>query len=184
VKHFPGLGRARLDTHRELTEIPPDRAELALDLEPFRRTARRAGAVMISHAADRDGIPSTLSRAAAHRLLRVRLGFRGAAFSDDLEMGALARFGGLPERAARASRAGCDLLFVCSRIEEYPDCVAAVEKDVPERRRHEALARLDVYERRLRRRRPERRARPLPRLIEAIAKLKEGGGRRASVATA
>lgn len=175
VKHFPGLGRACLDTHRALPMIPADRAESRRDLAPFRKTQSRARAVMVSHAAGPDGTPASLSRAAAHRLLRGRLHFDGAVFSDDLEMGALAAFGDLPGRCVLASRAGCDLLFVCSRIEEYPDCVLAVQREVPSRRRAEAAANLAAYERHLRRiGRGARPPRSLPRLVAAIARLREG----------
>ncbi len=174
VKHFPGLGRATLDTHRALPTIPARRADRERDLAPFRRTQARARAVMISHAAGPDALPASLSRAVAHRLLRDRLGFRGAAFSDDLEMGALAAFGDLPRRAALACAAGCDLLFVCSRLEEYPDCVAAVAGAVSSRRRAQAAERLDSYDRHLRRiRRAARPPLPLPRLVSAIARLRE-----------
>ena len=184
VKHFPGLGRAALDTHEALPAIPESRSERARDLEPFRRTGPRARAVMISHAAGRDGVPATLSRAVAHRLLRGGVGFAGAAFSDDLEMGALEAFGGLPERAAAASRAGCDLLFVCSRIAEYPDCVAEVARAVSARRRAEAAARLDAYGRHLARiRRSARPPRPMPKLVAAIARLRETGASGAAAAT-
>ena len=60
-------------------------------------------------------------------------------------MGALDAFGELPERCARAAAAGCDLLFVCRRIETYPECVAAVARLVPESRRLEAAGRLQDY---------------------------------------
>jgi len=146
LKHFPGLGRASLDTHVSLPVLSAGGNEEALDLEPFARLMDRARAVMVSHAAGRDGVPASLSTAVATRLLRGRLGFRGAAFSDDLEMGALDAFGDLPERSARASAAGCDLLLVCRRIEEYPDCVRAVEAGVRPARRQEAAERLDAYE--------------------------------------
>ncbi|MGH9367109.1 MAG: glycoside hydrolase family 3 N-terminal domain-containing protein [Thermoanaerobaculia bacterium] len=173
VKHFPGLGRATLDTHAVLAVIPRDRRERERDLLPFRRTARRARAVMVSHAAGPGGTPASLSRAAAHRLLRRGLPFDGAAFSDDLEMGALTAHGDLPERCVLSCRAGCDLLFVCSRIEEYPACVEEVERRVPSRRRAEALSRLDRYERHLARlRRAAGPPRLLPLLIAAIAELK------------
>src|SRR6266496_3828263 len=43
VKHFPGLGRASLDTHRELPFIPPGDKEEARDLAPFLATMERAG---------------------------------------------------------------------------------------------------------------------------------------------
>jgi beta-N-acetylhexosaminidase len=174
VKHFPGLGRAALDTHQALPAIPAGRAERERDLAPFRRAQGRARAVMISHAAGPGGLPASLSRAVAHRLLRDRLDFRGAAFSDDLEMGALAAFGDLPRRAALACAAGCDLLFICSRIEEYPDCVAAVAASVSARRRAQAAERLDSYEHHLRRiRRAARPPLPLSRLLTAIARLRE-----------
>jgi beta-N-acetylhexosaminidase len=174
VKHFPGLGRASLDTHEELPVIPVDREQRERDLAPFRTTHRRARAVMVSHAAGPDGLPASLSRAVAHRLLRGRLLFGGAAFSDDLEMGALSAFGDLPRRCVLACRAGCDLLLVCSRIEEYPDCVAAVEQEVPSRRLAEAASRLDSYERHLRRiRRAARPPRPFQELVAAIARLRE-----------
>src|SRR5215831_11151551 len=97
VKHFPGLGRADLDTHKELPLIPPDPSEEERDLVPFAATMEEAGAVMISHAAGPDGIPASLSKEKATTLLRSRLGFEGAAFSDDLEMGALSAFGGMPQ---------------------------------------------------------------------------------------
>ena len=145
LKHFPGLGRARLDTHLELPVIPDERHEEALDIAPFDALMTVARAVMVSHAADPNGVPASLSYERATVVLRDRLGFEGAAFSDDLEMGALGAFGGLSARSAAACRAGCDLLFVCKTIEEYPDCVAAVERDVPAERREEAAARLEEY---------------------------------------
>ncbi len=145
LKHFPGLGRARLDTHLALPVLEADPREETLDLEPFAGLMEKARAVMISHAAGPEGVPASLSEAAATGLLRERLGFTGAAFSDDLEMGALDAFGDLPERCARASSAGCDLLFVCRRIETYPACVEAVETLVTGPRRFEAAGRLEGY---------------------------------------
>jgi beta-N-acetylhexosaminidase len=151
VKHFPGLGRAERDTHLELPRIPDNPDEEARDLAPFAATMDFAGAVMVSHAAGPDGLPASLSTERATRLLRDALAFQGAAFTDDLEMGALEEFGGLPERSALAASAGCDLLFVCSRTAEYPDCVREVERRVDPDRRAEATARLDAWEARVRR---------------------------------
>ncbi|HVE65364.1 MAG TPA: glycoside hydrolase family 3 N-terminal domain-containing protein [Thermoanaerobaculia bacterium] len=150
LKHFPGLGRARFDTHKDLPALPDDPSQLEEDLRPFRALGDVAGAIMVSHAASAgNGIPASLSPEIATRLLREGLGFPGVALSDDLEMGALARFGGLPERAAAAASAGCDLVFVCSRIEEYPACVEAVRRAVSPERRDEALRRVEAYRERL-----------------------------------
>ncbi len=172
VKHFPGLGRADLDTHQALPFLPDDPDEESRDLAPFAATMDSAGAVMISHAAGLDGLPATLSPAKATALLRGSLGFRGAAFSDDLEMSALDALGELPDRAAEALRAGCDLLLVCSRIEEYAACVRQVENTVPAERRLEAAARLAAYARRLPRE-PERPVRAPAALRDAIRELRD-----------
>jgi len=169
LKHFPGLGRARLDTHLELPVVSEDRHQEALDLAPFDALMGVARAVMVSHAADPSGAPSSLSYERATVMLRDRLGFAGAAFSDDLEMGALAAFGGLPERSALACRAGCDLLFVCKTIDAYPDCVAAVAREAPDRRA-DAAARLEEYAAHVASLRGEsRRSAPLP-----LAEIAEG----------
>ena len=175
IKHFPGLGRARFDTHLTLPTLPADDAERERDLEPFRSLHELAGAVMVSHAATPlQALPASHSPEIATHLLREDLGFRGATFSDDLEMGALAEFGGLPERSAAAMRAGCDLLFVCSRLEEYPDCVARLEADVTEDRRAEAAGRLDGYAERLRSLvRAAPGPRPLKEIIEDVALLRD-----------
>ena len=149
VKHFPGLGRAGRDTHRELPVIPEDPGEESNDLAPFRATMEGAGAVMVSHAAGADGAPASLSREKATDLLRGRLHFAGVAFSDDLEMGALSAFGSLAQRCVDAMRAGCDLVFVCSRSDQYEECVAALERDVPSERLTEAFSRLARYGRHL-----------------------------------
>jgi beta-N-acetylhexosaminidase len=174
VKHFPGLGRAGADTHLSLPTLEEDPDEEALDLAPFAATMDIAGAVMISHGAGPDGIPASLSPVRSTALLRGALGFGGAAFSDDLEMGALEAFGDLPERCARAARAGCDLLFVCSRIADYPKCADAVDRDVGEERRAEAAARLDQYGERVAARRAQPREQwSIDRLWVEIMRLRE-----------
>jgi beta-N-acetylhexosaminidase len=175
LKHFPGLGRAVSDTHKHLPVLPSGGPERERDLAPFRALHALAGAVMVSHAAGaEDPFPATLSPGTATGLLRRDVGFRGAAFTDDLEMGALDRFGGLPERSAAASLAGCDLLWVCSRIEEYPDCVERVERDVPESRIVEATRRIEGYVRHFRElERKEVPPRPLELLSAHVAALRE-----------
>jgi beta-glucosidase-like glycosyl hydrolase len=107
------------------------------------------------------------------RLFYKVVGNRGPAImflhgADDLEMGALAPFGDLPERAAAASNAGCDLLLVCSRTDLYADAVDAVEREVSEERRMSANRRLDAYGERL----AALRASAQPTLID-VARLRD-----------
>jgi beta-N-acetylhexosaminidase len=115
VKHFPGLGGARVNTDDGSASIRRSRSALEQDLAPF-RAAVEAGVplVMLSHAVypalDADHIASQ-SRAIATDLLRGRLRFGGVAITDSLEADA-ARATGPVDRAAEASlRAGVDLLL-------------------------------------------------------------------------
>jgi beta-N-acetylhexosaminidase len=150
VKHFPGLGAAREDTHHHGSEIDLDPDQAARHLEPFRFLAGGAGAVMIGHAAypvhDASGHPASVSRAIATDLLRGRLGFEGVTISDDLEMAALAPIGGLPERAVAAVEAGCDLAAVCARLDQAEAVALALEL-VGASRRLEAEARIARWRR-------------------------------------
>jgi beta-N-acetylhexosaminidase len=175
VKHFPGLGRADLDTHKDLPRVPHDPDEERLDLAAFEQTMDAAGAVMVSHAAGLDGMPASLDRRKIEGVLRGRLGFEGAVFSDDLEMGALSAFGGVPRRCVLAARAGCDLLLVCSRIDVYREAVEAVEREVAAERRAAAARILDAYDGQLERLRAAARSptSDVAELREALAKLRD-----------
>jgi beta-N-acetylhexosaminidase len=151
VKHFPGLGGAQADTHLLGAPIELDRGELERDLAPFTRLAAAAGAVMIGHASypayDPAARPGTLSPPIADALLRRELRFRGVSFSDDLEMKALGAFGDLPEVAAAAFAAGCDVLAVCgpASLESLPAIALRLGAPRLRTRRAEALRRLARY---------------------------------------
>ncbi len=118
AKHFPGNSRTTTDPHRGFAVIRRTAGELRrLDLAPY-RSLIRAGlpAILTSHALypprDRTS-PATLSAKIMTRLLRVRLGFRGIAVSDDLEMAAIERRYGFERSVAMAANAGIDLIMVC-----------------------------------------------------------------------
>ncbi|MFH1061188.1 MAG: beta-N-acetylhexosaminidase [Pseudomonadota bacterium] len=122
AKHFPGLGRTTLDTHRERPSVGLSRAELeAVELPPFRRAAAAGVAgVMVCHAvfSALDPLnPASLSPAVVQDLLRGELGYDGLVLTDDLEMGAVAAELDPAEAAVRAYLAGCDLLLICRRWE-------------------------------------------------------------------
>lgn len=153
IKHFPGLGGAQADTHLLGAPIELGRTELARDLAPFARLAATAGAVMIGHASypayDVEARPGTLSPPIAATLLRRELRFRGVSFSDDLEMKALGSWGDLPEIAAAALAAGCDVLAVCGvgSLEAAPAIARRVGTSQFRARREEALRRFARYRR-------------------------------------
>jgi beta-N-acetylhexosaminidase len=119
AKHFPGHGDTAVDTHIDLPTIDQPRSRLdAVELPPFKAAiAEGVDAVMSSHivlpALDpTPGIPATLSRPILTGLLREELGFDGLVFTDALEMQAIRSHFTSGEAAARAVRAGADLLLV------------------------------------------------------------------------
>ena len=128
LKHFPGLGATRTDSHEQLPVVDLAAAEFeAVDLYPYRRLlgAESVQAVMIGHAAypqlglqerDRFGklLPSSLSASFIERLLRGDFGFRGLVLTDDLEMGAILKNYGIGEACKMALRAGVDQLLICN----------------------------------------------------------------------
>lgn len=113
IKHMPGHGRSMVDTHKELPTVTASEAELELDLAPFRRL-KDAPSGMTGHlifTAWDAANPATLSPYVIGTIIRQRIGFDGLLFTDDLDMEALS--GTVPERAARAIAAGCDLALNC-----------------------------------------------------------------------
>jgi beta-N-acetylhexosaminidase len=155
AKHFPGHGRAAVDSHHELPDVEAtaddlDRAELV----PF-RAALGAGcpAVMVAHvryrALDRE-VPASLSPGVIGDLLRRRLAFAGLVMSDDLEMSAVAGAWGAAGAARRFLMAGGDLALVCRRADLRGEALATIAHEVdrgaldlaPAIRRRQAVRRL------------------------------------------
>lgn len=126
LKHYPGLGAGEVDSHRALPVLDDG---VRSDMAPFHALASPDRGVMVAHAvapALGDGQrPASLSPAVVSRLRRAEV---GPIIADDLEMGALARFGTIPERAAAALLAGCDQVLVCNALDARADVVTHVER--------------------------------------------------------
>jgi beta-N-acetylhexosaminidase len=115
IKHIPGHGRARADSHLELPTVDTQRAELeTTDFVPFRALADMPWA-MTAHvlytALDKER-PATTSPTIIRDIIRGQIGFDGVLVSDDLSMKALG--GGFAERTRAALAAGCDLALHCN----------------------------------------------------------------------
>jgi beta-N-acetylhexosaminidase len=113
IKHMPGHGRARADSHKELPTVEASEEELEIDIEPF-RTLAHAPIGMTAHlrytAWDADN-PATQSEFIVREIIRGRIGFGGLLLSDDIYMEALC--GTVPERGVAALAAGCDVVLNC-----------------------------------------------------------------------
>jgi beta-N-acetylhexosaminidase len=124
LKHFPGHGRSRADSHSGFVDI--SRAWGEDELEPFRALIRAglADIVMsghLTHARLSGGQPMTFSGEAIQGVLRKRLGFAGAAMTDDLDMAAIRDSTGLREACVRAIAAGHDLVMMSNSARYDPD---------------------------------------------------------------
>src|SRR5712692_9683293 len=117
-KHFPGLGEATLDTHRELPSVEkPLRKLWDQDLVPYRALRRELPFVMVSHAAfpavTKQRTPASLSKKWITDILRRKIGYRGLVCSDDLEMGGVLAAGPIEQLMIGHIRAGGDLGLIC-----------------------------------------------------------------------
>jgi beta-N-acetylhexosaminidase len=116
IKHFPGLGRLRADTHHFQAHLdaPIDELE-ALDWRPFRHVlAGSTAQLMIGHvnltAIDPDR-PASHSKRVIDGLIRHEWNYQGVIITDDLVMGAI--YGhGVCTAVVEALNAGVDLLLV------------------------------------------------------------------------
>ena len=121
LKHFPGIGKSKVDSHLELSEIMVTRDQLEKeDMAPFRSMIRSQNNsdffVMVSHlkypALDAEN-PASLSPAIIQGILRTQLDFQGLIITDDLEMGAVAKLYPFDELGVKAVLAGADIMLVC-----------------------------------------------------------------------
>ena len=144
LKHFPGLGAARVDSHEDLPVIATSEADFVdVDLRPFREliAGGNVAAVMAAHAvfpaidsqfrnSHSQSLPASLNPDYIDGLLRRDLGFTGIVITDDLEMGAIAKNYGIGEACRLAIAAGVDVLAICSDpakiIEGYRSILEAV----------------------------------------------------------
>jgi beta-N-acetylhexosaminidase len=121
-KHFPGHGFVKADSH---LAIPVDRrslsAILADDAAPYGWLSSSLDAVMPAHVIYPrvDPRPAGFSTRWLQDVLRQRLGFTGAIFSDDLSMAAARQIEGqevgFAQAALAALGAGGDMVLLCNQ---------------------------------------------------------------------
>lgn len=143
LKHFPGLGGSRVDSHRELPRIEGSPAEREAHLLPYRRLGGKARAVMVAHAAVEafGGERPTSLHPLVYSALR-SLGFQGIRITDDLSMGALKEWGALEAKIEAALAAGADAAIAVAPEEEIRKAAGRLRESLPWRQAVERLRNL------------------------------------------
>ncbi|WP_108483984.1 beta-N-acetylhexosaminidase [Oceaniglobus ichthyenteri] len=114
MKHMPGHGRGRVDSHFNLPVSDAEWSDLqAVDFAPF-HALRDLPMGMTAHMLfpKIDDLPVTVSSRLIKDVIRGAIGFKGLLMSDDIGMEALG--GTVVERALAAQAAGCDLVLHCN----------------------------------------------------------------------
>jgi len=117
LKHYPGHGSSKGDTHQGFVDV--SRTWQSRELEPFLKTS--APSVMVAHVVcagkngvTEPGIPASLSQKAIKKLRRSKPHI--VVITDDLQMGAIRKYYGLKEAIRRAINAGDDLLLFGNQL--------------------------------------------------------------------
>jgi beta-N-acetylhexosaminidase len=125
IKHMPGHGRARVDSHHELPVVDAARGDLKRDFAPFAalRDLPMAMSAHVLYTAIDPRRPATASPVVIAEVMRGEIGFDGLILSDDLSMKALD--GSFEQRAAAVIEAGLDIVLHCNGDLEEARAVAS-----------------------------------------------------------
>ncbi len=162
IKHFPGHGRSRGDSHDGFVDISESWSEA--ELAPFRRLIEQdhahlmMGGHLTNRQLDPSGEPVTFSAPVLDIMLRRELGFTGVVMTDDLDMGAIRENYDQREAVLRSIEAGNDMIMMSNSAAPDPelpqrivDWVVAAISDgrLTEGRINQSAARLAVLKQRV-----------------------------------
>jgi len=114
IKHIPGLGLSKCDSHYKMPTIRANKKELTKkDFKPFK--ACKSLFAMTAHAVYPKYDPyntATHSKIVIDKVIRNHMNFKGLLISDDISMKSLKY--SLEENALKALHAGCNLVLHCN----------------------------------------------------------------------
>ena len=129
LKHFPGIGKGRVDSHVDSSSIDVAKEVLMTeDIIPFKTIIDENDPndyfILVSHlkypALDEE-YPASLSSKIMTDLLRYELGYKGIIITDDMEMGAVANHNDFRSIGVKAVKAGADIVLVCHEYEHQQE---------------------------------------------------------------
>lgn len=117
LKHFPGHGSAKGDSHEGFVDITKTWDEI--ELTPYKKLLHKTKMIMSAHVYNGkidENYPATLSFKTNTQLLRKKLGFNGVLVTDDLQMLAIKKHYKKEEAIELAINSGADILMYCNQL--------------------------------------------------------------------
>ena len=115
IKHLPGHGRAKVDSHFEMPEVDEIEDELlSTDFKPFQNNSDALlgmTAHILFKSLDDQNI-ATFSKKIIETIIRNKIGFKGLLMTDDISMKAISD--DVDIAALKSLNAGCDLVLHCN----------------------------------------------------------------------
>jgi len=117
LKHFPGHGSAKGDSHEGFVDITQSWNEI--ELSPYKRLIHKTNMIMSAHVFNGrldEKYPATLSHTINTKLLREHIGYDGVLITDDLQMSAIKEHYSKEEAIKLAINSGADMLMYCNQL--------------------------------------------------------------------
>ena len=149
LKHFPGHGDTKDDTHSGYVSIEKTWDELKeCELVPFIAAFPKADMVMVSHITavnvTSDQLPTSMSETMITGKLRNELGYDGVIITDAMAMGAVADNYTSADAAVTAVKAGVDIVLMPQNLDEAFNGVmnAVTDGEISVKRLDESVMRI------------------------------------------
>jgi len=132
IKHIPGHGRAKVDSHLDLPIVETSMSELEeVDFYPFKEN-KNTDLAMTAHIIYKDidaDQPATLSKKVINDIIRKKIGFNGLIMTDDISMKAIKI--SVADAAVKSLDSGCDLVLHCNgNMKEMESIAESTNKEV------------------------------------------------------
>ncbi|MCO5249837.1 MAG: glycoside hydrolase family 3 [Candidatus Kapabacteria bacterium] len=126
LKHFPGHGSAKTDSHFGFTDVTTTWQNI--ELEPYRQliNMNKADVVMTAHVFNSNldaQYPATLSKKIITGVLREQLNFDGVVITDDMNMKSITDHYGLENAIELTILAGSDIIIFANNL-VYDELIA------------------------------------------------------------
>lgn len=134
LKHFPGHGSSKDDTHLGIADVTNTWEQRELKPYQILIDSGYADAIMTSHIVNRQldkaGNPGTLSVDILSGILRQRLHYNGVVFTDDMQMQAITKHYGLKDAIRMAINGGVDIMTFSNNLPDRENRIVDIAHDM------------------------------------------------------